>query len=86
MNNKLKMSYNHAHRIEDIWADCRIEEDIGKLDYCHLTKDQIINPNLEDVPDDLVDDGNVIDFVYESRKLIIPLFLLSNGPKRRWFP
>lgn len=39
MKNKLKISYTHVHRIEDIWIDCRTEKDIMKLDYFHLTKE-----------------------------------------------
>lgn len=44
MKNKLTRSYTHVHKIEDIWIDCRTK-DIRKLDYCHLTKEQIIDLN-----------------------------------------
>lgn len=55
--------------IEDIWVDCITKEDIRKLDYYHHTKDQIINLNLANLPDDLVDDGNVLDPIYETTKI-----------------
>lgn len=32
MKNKLKKSYTHVHRIEDIWAECKTKEDIRRLD------------------------------------------------------
>lgn len=69
MNNKLKRSYTHGHMIEYIWIECRSGKDIKKLDYCHLTKEHIIDINLADVPEDLHDDGDILEPVYEANKI-----------------
>lgn len=52
----------HVHRLEDVWVDCRDDEDIRKLDFSRLTLEKIENLDLakitdtwEDTTDDIVD-------------------------------
>lgn len=69
MKNKLKKSYTHLHRVEDIWICCRTKEVIRSLDYCRLIVDQNENLNLLDMPEDLEDDGIVLDPTYEKNNV-----------------
>lgn len=80
MKNKIKKSYTHVHQIEDVWIDCRTEEDIKKLDYCHLIVEQIENLDLANIPKDLEDDGDILDPMYEKNKVVrshLPLIQCS---------
>lgn len=69
MRNKLKKNYVHVHRIEDVWVDCRSKHDVRKLDYYRLTVEQIENFCLTDDPDNLKEDGDVLDPTYEKNKV-----------------
>lgn len=82
IKNKLKKSYTHAHWVEDIWIDCRIEEDIRRLDYCCLILEQIENQNIIDIPQDLGDDRVFLDPAYENNKVVdSPLPLIQWSQK-----
>lgn len=61
MKEKIKKTFIHVHRIEDIWADLRTEKEIRKMDYCRLTAEQIVDLNLMNMPQGMIDDGNVLD-------------------------
>lgn len=39
------------------------------MDYCRLTLEQIIDLNLMDIPQGMIDDGNVLDPEYLSRRV-----------------
>lgn len=69
MKNKLKKSYTHVHQVEDVWIDCRIEEHIKRLDYCHLSVEKIENLNLVGILEDLKDDVDILDTTYEKNKV-----------------
>lgn len=82
MKDKLKKSYSHVLKVEDIWIDCRTK-DIRKLDYCRLSLDQIINLHLADILEDMEDKDSILDLAYESNNIIEtplpPIQWLKNG-------
>lgn len=83
IKNKIIKNYTHIHEIEDVWVDCRTEEDVRKMDQCRLIVEQIENFDLADVPEDLEEDGDIIDPAYEKKKLLYYLCLSYNGPKKK---
>lgn len=84
MRNKLKKPYVHVHWIEDVWADCRSDHDVRRLDYCLLTVEQIENFGLADVPDDLEEDSDILDPLYKNNRVYsTPLPLIQWSQKEQ---
>lgn len=82
MKNKIKKSYAHVHQIEDVWIDCRIEEDIQSLDYFRLIVEKIENFNLANIPKNLEEDGDILDPMYKKNKVVrSPLPLIQWSQK-----
>lgn len=69
MNRNLYNKRVSDHTWEDVWVDCRSEHDSRKLDYCHLTVEQIENFGLVDVPGDLEEDDDILDPMFEKKKV-----------------
>lgn len=57
------------HWIEDVQADCRSEHDVRKFDYSWLTVEQIEDFGLADVPEDLEENSDILDPMYEKNKV-----------------
>lgn len=83
MRNKIKNNYTHIHRIEYVWVDCCTKEDVQRMDYYHLTVEQIENVDLANVPKDLEENGDILDPKYEINKVVGLPLPPYNGLKRR---
>lgn len=66
---KLQKGHKHRYRFEDIWADCRDEEAIRKIDYCRLTVQQIIDLGVVDLPEDFTDPGDIMNAAYDEQEI-----------------
>lgn len=51
MNSKMKRAFTHIHRTKDVWIDLRNEVNVARMDYCPLTLQQIIDLNLNPIPE-----------------------------------
>lgn len=60
MKSKLKLSCSHVYHFEDIWADCRDEEHIRKMDYCQLIIEKILDLGVADIPNDIEDTRDLL--------------------------
>lgn len=63
MKNKIKRGYTHVYRYEDVWADCQDEEDVRKMDFSHLTLEQIENLDLAKILMTMEDTDDIVDLV-----------------------
>lgn len=74
MKDKLKRSYTHVHMIEDIWTECRNDEDVRKSDFSRLTFEQIKNFELANILEDMQEEDDIVDPAYVGKKIAdIPL-------------
>lgn len=69
MISKIK-SYVHVHRLEDVWADCKSDEDVRRMDYSHLTLDEIENLDFARIPNTMEDTSDIVDLVYYEQKIV----------------
>lgn len=69
MKDKIKRAFTHMHRIEDVWIDLHIEEDIRRMNFSRLTLEQILNFDLTDILEEIEDDEEIVDSIYEQQKI-----------------
>lgn len=70
MKDKIKRTFAHVHRLEDIWVDLHIEEDIRKMDYNSLTLEQIVDLDLTKILEGMVDDKKILDLEYIEQRVV----------------
>lgn len=69
MNRKLKKDHHHVYCFEDIWVECRDEDDIQRMEFCRLTMEQIKDLGLANIPEDFEDLGDIINSAYEEEEI-----------------
>ncbi|XP_059066170.1 uncharacterized protein LOC131857525 [Cryptomeria japonica] len=71
-------------RFEDVWADFEDAEDIRRMDFNHLTLEQIENLDLAKIPMTMEDTDDIVDLVYYEKKIVdSPLPLVQWSKKER---
>lgn len=84
IKNKLKRTYTHVYRFEDVWADYQDEEVIRRMDFSRLTLDQIENLDLAKIPLTMEDIDAIVDPIYYEKKIAdSPLPLVQWSKKER---